>query len=52
MAFRANGDFHCHFRPGTELTPLEFGAAYLLALHRDDVGVERVVTYQLTRNPG
>lgn len=52
MAFRANGDFHCHFRPGTELTPLEFGAAYLLALHRDDVGVERVVMYNLTRNPG
>lgn len=50
MAFQAGGDFYCHFRPGLELTPLEFGAAYLIALHRDDVGVERVVMYNLTRN--
>ena len=50
MAFQAGGDFYCHFRPGLELTPLEFGAAYLIALHRDDVGVERVVMYDLTRN--
>ncbi|MDE0358561.1 MAG: hypothetical protein OXN92_12630 [Gammaproteobacteria bacterium] len=52
VAFRADGDFYCHFRPGPELTPLEFGAAYLLALHRDDVGVERVVMYNLTRDSG
>ena len=52
MAFQAGGDFYCHFRPGLELTPLEFGADYLLALHRDDLGVERVVMYNLTRNSG
>ena len=52
MAFQADGNFYCHFRPGLELTPLEFGAAYLLALHRDDLGVERVVMYNLTRNSG
>ncbi|MCY3943579.1 MAG: hypothetical protein OXG18_07435 [Gemmatimonadetes bacterium] len=50
MAFQAGGDFYCHFRPGLELTPLELGATYLLALHHDDVGVERVVMYDLTRN--
>ena len=47
MAFEASGDFFCHFRPGSELTPFEFGADYLLALHRDDLGVERVVMYEL-----
>ena len=47
MAFQTVGDFHCHFRPGLELTPLEFGADYLLALHRDNLGVERVVMYNL-----
>lgn len=47
---QAGGDFYCHFRPGLELTPLELGATYLLALHHDDVGVERVVMYDLTRN--
>ena len=51
MAFQANGDFFCHFRPGPELTPLEFGADYLLALHRDHVGVERVVMYELASSP-
>ncbi len=50
MAFQDNGDFYCHLRPGLELTPLEFGATYLLALHRDDVGVERVVVHNLTKN--
>ena len=50
MAFQAGGDFYCHFRPGLELTPLELRATYLLALHHDDVGVERVVMYDLTRN--
>ena len=47
MAFAASGDFSCHLRPGVELTPLEFGAGYLLALHRDELGVERVVMYEL-----
>ncbi|MDE2981067.1 MAG: hypothetical protein OXU74_07720 [Gemmatimonadota bacterium] len=50
MAFQAGGDFYCHFRPGLELTPLELGANYLLALRHDDLGVERVVMYDLTRN--
>lgn len=50
MAFQTVGDFYCHFRPGLELTPLEFGADYLLALHRDDLGVERVVMYHFARN--
>lgn len=52
MAFQAGGVFCCHFRPGLELTPREFGAAYLLAVHRDDLGVERVMMYNLTRNSG
>jgi len=52
MAFQTGGDFYCHFRPGLQLTPLEFGADYLLALHRDDLEVERVMMYNLTRNPG
>ena len=52
MAFQTGGDFYCHFRPGLQLTPLEFGADYLLALHRDDLEVERVMMYDLTRNPG
>ena len=47
MAFAASGDFSCHLRPGSELTPLEFGADYLLALHRDELEVERVVMYDL-----
>lgn len=47
MAFDANGGFSCHFRPGPELTPFEFGADYLLGLHRDELGVERVVMYEL-----
>lgn len=47
MAFAANGDFSCHLRPGSGLTPLEFGAGYLLALHRDELEVERVVMYEL-----
>ena len=50
MAFQPGGDFYCHFRPGPQMTPLEFGADYLLALHRDDLGVERVMMYDLTRN--
>jgi hypothetical protein len=52
MAFQTVGDFYCHFRPGLELAPLEFGANYLLALYRDDLGVERVVMYNLTRSSG
>ena len=31
--------------------PLEFGAGYLLALHRDELEVERVVMYELV-TPG
>lgn len=52
IAFQTGGDFYCHFGPGLELTPLEFGAGYLLALHRDDLGVERVMMYNLTRSSG
>ena len=48
MAFDANGDFSCHFRPAPELTPFEFGADYLLGLQRDELGVERVVMYELS----
>ena len=47
MAFKASGDFSCHLRPGSQLTPFEFGANYLLALHRDELEVERVVMYEL-----
>lgn len=48
MAFAERGYFSCHLRPGSELTPLEFGADYLLALHRDELEVERIVMYRLS----
>ena len=52
MAFNANGDFSCHFRPVPELTPFECGADYLLGLQRDGLGVERVVMYELEERSG
>ena len=47
MAFAANGAFACHLRPDPQLTPLEFGDGYMLAQHVDELGVERVVMYEL-----
>ena len=47
MAFATNGAFACHLRPDPQLTPLEFGDDYMLAQHVDELGVERVVMYEL-----
>ena len=52
MAFAASGDFSCHLRPGPELVPFEFGSDYLLGAQRDELGVERVVMYDLHAAPG
>lgn len=47
MAFRSGGEFQCHLTLDVSLTVYEFGADYLLAVHRDELGVERVVEYEL-----
>lgn len=47
MAFRSGGAFQCHLTLDASLTVYEFGADYLLAVHMDELGVERVVEYQL-----
>ncbi len=47
MAFGSGGEFQCHLTMDTSLTVYEFGADYLLAVHRDELGVERVVEYEL-----
>ncbi len=51
MAFNPDGTFSCHFAPGLDLTPYEFGADYVLALDVDDLGTERVVMHRLD-SPG
>ncbi len=53
-AFTPNGDFRCRLTNPTGLTIYEFGADYLLGVHTDDLGVERVVMYELglPANPG
>ena len=53
-AFTPNGDFRCRLTNPSGLTIYEFGADYLLGVHTDDLGVERVVMYELglPANPG
>lgn len=47
MAFRSGGEFQCHLTLDASMTVYEFGADYLLAVHRDELGVERVVEHEL-----
>ena len=47
MAFGSGGEFQCHLTLDVSLTVYEFGADYLLAVHSDELGVERVVEYEL-----
>ncbi len=47
MAFRSGGEFQCHLTLDVSLTVYEFGADYLLAVHSDELRVERVVEYEL-----
>ena len=47
MAFGPEGGFVCRLAPGSNLTPYEFGADYMLGLGLDDLGTERVLMYPL-----
>ena len=51
MAFDPGGDFLCHLTDPEGVTIHEFGSDYVLGVHTDDLGVERVVRYEL-RPPG
>ena len=51
MAFDLGGDFLCHLTDPEGVTIHEFGSDYVLGVHTDDLGVERVVRYEL-RPPG
>ena len=51
MAFGSRGEFQCHLTLDVSLTVYEFGADYLLAVHRDELDVERVVEYELHPSP-
>ncbi len=52
--FGPDGEFQCRLPNPSGLTIHEFGADYLLGVHTDDLGVERVVMYELglPTNPG
>ena len=52
MAFHSGGEFQCHLALDGSLTVYEFGADYLLAVQTDELGVERVVEYELPHPPG
>ena len=46
--FGTDGHFVCHLPPTIgSFTSYEFGADYLLGVHSDELGVERVVMYEL-----
>ena len=46
--FGADGHFVCHLPPAIgSFTSYEFGADYVLGVHSDELGVERVVMYEL-----
>lgn len=44
-AFGTDGEFQCRLDHPAEVTIYEFGADYLLGVHSDELGVERVVMY-------
>ena len=46
-AFGTDGDFQCRLDHPAGVAIYEFGADYLLGMHSDDLGVERVVMYGL-----
>ena len=53
-AFAPNGEFLRRLANPSGVTIYEFGAGYLLGVRTDDLGVERVVMYELglPTNPG
>ena len=50
MGFGPNGEFACHLNTGMDdYTIREFGADYVLGVHTDELGVQRVAMYDLKR---
>ena len=50
MGFGPNGEFACHLNTGMDdYTIREFGADYVLGVHTDELGVQRVAMYGLER---
>ena len=50
MAFETDGTFFCHLaRTHTNFTPHEFGADYALGVEADELGVQTVAMYRLSR---
>jgi hypothetical protein len=48
LVFDSDGRFACRAKLPDVSETLEFGSDYLLALDRDDIGIERVLKYSLT----
>ena len=53
MAFETDGTFFCHLaRTHPNFTPHEFGADYALGVEADELGVQTVAMYRLSRGSG
>lgn len=50
MGFEPDGTFLCHLAlTHPDFSPNEFGADYVLGVEADELGVQTVVMYRLTR---